>query len=649
MVRGGSRFLGEALASYFRSLGGEIVTGWRVELARRTADGARDAARCHASPARPDGREPPSVGLRPAPRRFRYGAGVFKLDWALSAPIPWRSPDCARAATVHLGGTLDEVAASESAIGRGEHAERPFVLLAQPSLFDPTRCPPGRHTAWAYCHVPNGSTRDMTDAIESQVERFAPGFRDVILARHAMAPADFETYNANYIGGDINGGAQDLRQLFTRPVAARSPTHTRPGTLPLLVLDPSWRRRARPLRLPCGTGRPEATAMSPIPQNRRCSARPAAISLLHEYRLRHGGREWTVLNTGTVLTLDDESRLLEVQVNRLPYGVALWPSAIALSHEIASRPDDFAAARSSSWAQARACRGSWRPPWAPASCRPTATSWHCPSAAATASATESPLDRAPARRLDELVRLRGLRLGYWLGHPLRRADASANPPDLRENLNRPAVRFIADPFRGVSIRLLEAMESQGWTVEHDALGRGRRDDTQTDRRLRADTRRHRADQNAVGSITCPIELAVPLIASRPAGPLLSLGGLRKYESRKACAASRTGDETDGHSLSMASANRQFSCLTGSWCCCRPRRTGAIAGEEKGKAGQPPADPLPRSSSSRSRSDRFWRRGARDATGRQAEGRPPARFARGGPLGRQLRARQSCQATPGPAR
>ena len=158
--------------------------------------------------------------------RFRYGAGVFKLDWALSGPIPWRSEDCARAGTVHLGGTLDEVAASEATVGHGGHPERPFVLLSQPSLFDPSRAPDGQHTAWAYCHVPNGSTVDMTGRIEAQVERFAPGFRDVILTRHVMAPADFESYNANYVGGDINGGAQDLRQLFTRPVARLVPYST---------------------------------------------------------------------------------------------------------------------------------------------------------------------------------------------------------------------------------------------------------------------------------------------------------------------------------------------------------------------------------------------------------------------------------------
>lgn len=226
VVRGGSQLLSQALASYLSTLGGEIVTGWRVDSLDELPP-AR-AVLLDVTPRqviRIAGHRLPAGYLRRL-GRFRYGAGVFKLDWALSEPIPWRSPACARAATVHLGGTLDELAASESAFARGEHSDRPFVLLAQPSLFDPTRCPPGRHTAWAYCHVPNGSTRDMTDAIETQIERFAPGFRDVVLARHAMATSDFEAYNANYIGGDINGGAQDLRQLFTRPVARIVPYST---------------------------------------------------------------------------------------------------------------------------------------------------------------------------------------------------------------------------------------------------------------------------------------------------------------------------------------------------------------------------------------------------------------------------------------
>ena len=226
MVRGGSQRFSESLASYLRSLGGEVVTAWRVETLDELP--ASRAVLLDLTPrqvVRIAGHRLPSGYLRRL-TRFRYGAGVYKLDWALGGPIPWGDAACARAGTVHLGGTLDEVAASEAAIGRGEHPDRPFVLLSQPSLFDASRCPPGRHTAWAYCHVPNGSTVDMSDRIEAQVERFAPGFRDRILARHNMAPADFESYNANYIGGDINGGAQDLRQLFTRPVARLVPYST---------------------------------------------------------------------------------------------------------------------------------------------------------------------------------------------------------------------------------------------------------------------------------------------------------------------------------------------------------------------------------------------------------------------------------------
>jgi phytoene dehydrogenase-like protein len=157
---------------------------------------------------------------------FRYGPGAFKLDWALAGPIPWRAAECARAATVHLGGTLEEIAASEAAAWRGEHAERPFVLLAQPTLFDPTRAPRGRHVAWAYCHVPNGSTVDMTARIEAQVERFAPGFRGLVLARSALAPADLERHDANLVGGDIGGGALDLAQLLRRPVLGLAPHRT---------------------------------------------------------------------------------------------------------------------------------------------------------------------------------------------------------------------------------------------------------------------------------------------------------------------------------------------------------------------------------------------------------------------------------------
>jgi phytoene dehydrogenase-like protein len=151
---------------------------------------------------------------------------VFKLDLALDGPVPWRAAECARAGTVHLGGTLEEVAAAEAAVGRGQHPDRPFVLAAQQSLFDSTRAPAGKHTLWAYCHVPNGSTVDMTERILAQVERFAPGFRDRVLHVSARGPAALEAYNANNVGGDIGGGAQDFDQLFGRPAWRRVPYAT---------------------------------------------------------------------------------------------------------------------------------------------------------------------------------------------------------------------------------------------------------------------------------------------------------------------------------------------------------------------------------------------------------------------------------------
>jgi phytoene dehydrogenase-like protein len=224
--RGGSQKIADSLASYFRSLGGEIVTGRRVgsvdELPRNRAVLLDVTPRQvlalagHRLPGR----------YRRALGRYRYGPGVFKIDWALAGPIPWRAEACRRAGTGHVGGTLEEVAAAERAPWRGEHPERPFVLLAQPSLFDASRAPAGKHTAWAYCHVPNGSTVDMTERIEAQVERFAPGFRDLILARHTTDTAAMERHNPNYVGGDITGGVADWRQLFTRPVARLNPYTT---------------------------------------------------------------------------------------------------------------------------------------------------------------------------------------------------------------------------------------------------------------------------------------------------------------------------------------------------------------------------------------------------------------------------------------
>ena len=226
LPRGGSQRIADALVAYLDTLGGEVLPGRPVSALHDV--GPTRATLFDVTPRQllnVDGVRFPA-GYRRKLTGYRYGPGVFKVDWALDGPIPWRAAECGRAATVHLGGTLDEIGAAEAAIWHGEHPERPYVLVAQQSLFDPTRAPAGKHTGWAYCHVPHGSTVDMTDRIESQMERFAPGFRDRILERHTMAPADMHRYNMNYIGGDINGGVQDLRQLFTRPVARPVPYST---------------------------------------------------------------------------------------------------------------------------------------------------------------------------------------------------------------------------------------------------------------------------------------------------------------------------------------------------------------------------------------------------------------------------------------
>jgi phytoene dehydrogenase-like protein len=162
----------------------------------------------------------------PGWRRYRYGPGVFKLDWALNAPIPWRDEGSRRAGTVHIGGSFEEIAASEHLANHGDHSDEPYIILTQPSIFDATRAPAGSHTAWAYCHVPHGSTVDMTLKMEARIEREAPGFGDCIIARHSMTASALEAYNANYVGGDINGGVQDIRQLFRRPVSVRNPYRT---------------------------------------------------------------------------------------------------------------------------------------------------------------------------------------------------------------------------------------------------------------------------------------------------------------------------------------------------------------------------------------------------------------------------------------
>ena len=215
--RGGAQKITDALVSYFKSIGGEVLAGTRVESVDELPP-AR-VVLCDLTPRgllRVAGHRLPASYRRKL-EHYRYGPGAFKLDWALDGPVPWKAKECVRAGTVHLGGTLNEIAASERAAWEGNHAEKPFVLLAQPSLFDPSRAPEGKHTVWAYCHVPNGSGVDMTERVENQIERFAPGFRDRVLARSVLPPAELERRNANLVGGDINGGAQDIRQLFLRP------------------------------------------------------------------------------------------------------------------------------------------------------------------------------------------------------------------------------------------------------------------------------------------------------------------------------------------------------------------------------------------------------------------------------------------------
>lgn len=226
LPRGGAQQISNALESYFLSLGGRIVTGLQIshvdELSHARAVFLDVTPLQLLSMA---GSRLPWL-YRKQLRRYRYGPGVFKIDWALDGPIPWRATECIRAGTVHVGGTFEEIAAAEAEVWRGHHPEKPFVLVAQQSLFDCTRAPEGKHTAWAYCHVPNNSSFDMREPIEKQIERFAPGFRDRILARHARSAEQFEKYNPNCIGGDINGGTQDLWQIVARPVLRRIPYET---------------------------------------------------------------------------------------------------------------------------------------------------------------------------------------------------------------------------------------------------------------------------------------------------------------------------------------------------------------------------------------------------------------------------------------
>ena len=215
--RGGAQSLTKALCSYLENLGGTIKTSSRIQ---KIYDLPKyDLYLCDVTP-----RQLLALAgdrftetYRRILQRFRYGPGVFKVDFALSSPIPWKAPDCSQAITVHLGGSFEEIFESEKAVRGGQISEKPFVLLAQPTLYDSSRAPVGKHTAWAYCHVPNGSTENMLPKLEDQIERFAPGFRDCVLARHVFSPGDLESMNSNLIGGDIGGGVMDIRQFLLRP------------------------------------------------------------------------------------------------------------------------------------------------------------------------------------------------------------------------------------------------------------------------------------------------------------------------------------------------------------------------------------------------------------------------------------------------
>jgi len=224
--RGGAAMITEALARYLRSLGGAIETSREIHSLDDLPDARTvllDVAPRQLLAIAGDRFTP---RYRRALKRYRHGPGTFKIDWALDGPVPWSAPACRRAGTVHVGGPFEELAQAEREVASGKHPQRPFVLLAQQSLFDPGRAPDGKQTLWGYCHVPHGSTLDMTERIECQIERFAPGFRHRILERHVMTSADLESYNPNYVGGDINGGLLNLRQFIARPAWRLTPYAT---------------------------------------------------------------------------------------------------------------------------------------------------------------------------------------------------------------------------------------------------------------------------------------------------------------------------------------------------------------------------------------------------------------------------------------
>lgn len=226
MPRGGSQAIANALAAYFTSIGGKIKTNTKVESLKQLPPSKAVLLDVTPSQLLQMAGQKLSFLYKWQLNRYKYGMGIFKLDWALDGPIPWKAELCKKAGTVHLGNSYDEIADSENQSANGRHPSSPFVLLSQQSLFDTSRAPEGKHTAWAYCHVPNGSTINMTLAIENQVERFAPGFKDLIIGKHTYNCLQMQHYNPNYIGGDINGGEGNLLQLFTRPVVRLSPYRT---------------------------------------------------------------------------------------------------------------------------------------------------------------------------------------------------------------------------------------------------------------------------------------------------------------------------------------------------------------------------------------------------------------------------------------
>ena len=226
MAAGGTGKISQALAGHFLSLGGEIVTGRRIGTVDELPADATVFLDVSPRQVLQLARQRFDSDYRKQLEKYRFGPGIFKVDWALNGPIPWRAEECRRAATLHLGGTMEEIAAAEKEVHLGRHPEKPFVLVAQQSLFDPDRAPVGKQVGWAYCHVPNGSRVDMTERIENQIERFAPGFKDLIIGRRTRDTAAMQAYNENFVGGDINGGMQNLRQMVVRPVAGPHPYAT---------------------------------------------------------------------------------------------------------------------------------------------------------------------------------------------------------------------------------------------------------------------------------------------------------------------------------------------------------------------------------------------------------------------------------------